>query len=103
MSLRFQGTLETDGAGVSIIKQNTDTNRKSSKLKKKKKMYDDDTKNIEGIGQAELKSTEGKCVLVDPVRRDIMYCMKEISTAEEKQALVFTKITTQSVQDASNT
>jgi hypothetical protein len=30
-SLRFQGTLETDGVGVSIIKQNTDTSRKSPK------------------------------------------------------------------------
>ncbi|KAG1145576.1 hypothetical protein G6F37_008468 [Rhizopus arrhizus] len=30
-SLRFQGTLETDGVGVSIIKQNTDTSRKPPK------------------------------------------------------------------------
>jgi hypothetical protein len=47
--------------------------------------------HIEGLGQADLKSTEGKCVLIDPGRRDLMYCMKEISAAEEKQTFIFTK------------
>ncbi|KAG1389318.1 hypothetical protein G6F60_013392 [Rhizopus arrhizus] len=47
--------------------------------------------HIEGLGQADLKSTEGKCVLIDPGRRDLMYCMKETSTAEEKQTFIFTK------------
>ncbi|KAI8052658.1 hypothetical protein BDF21DRAFT_404122 [Thamnidium elegans] len=28
---RFQGIIETDGVGVSVLKQNTDTNRKSAK------------------------------------------------------------------------
>ncbi|KAG1450437.1 hypothetical protein G6F46_008716 [Rhizopus delemar] len=36
-TLRFQGTLETDGVGVSIIKQNTDTSRKSPKPNTEKK------------------------------------------------------------------
>ncbi|KAG1085802.1 hypothetical protein G6F42_021245 [Rhizopus arrhizus] len=90
-SLRFQGTLETDGVGVSIIKQNTDTSRKSPKPNTEKKVDGNQTEHIEGLGQADLKSTEGKCVLIDPGRRDLMYCMKETSTAEEKQTLIFTK------------
>ncbi|KAG0995099.1 hypothetical protein G6F63_006997 [Rhizopus arrhizus] len=89
--LRFQGTLETDGVGVSIIKQNTDTSRKSPKLNTEKEVDGNQTEHIEGLGQADLKSTEGKCVVIDPGRRDLMYCMKEISTAEEKQTLIFTK------------
>ncbi|KAG2193824.1 hypothetical protein INT47_004691 [Mucor saturninus] len=64
-TLRFQGTLETNGVGVSIIKQNTDT--------------------------SDLKRTENKCVLIDPGRRDLLYCMKETSTVKEKQTLIFTK------------
>ncbi|KAG1481407.1 hypothetical protein G6F57_004489 [Rhizopus arrhizus] len=89
--LRFQGTLETDGVGVSIIKQNTDTSRKSPKPNTEKKMDGNQIEHIEGLGQADLKSTEGKCVLIDPGRRDLMYCMKETSTAEEKQTFIFTK------------
>ncbi|EIE85196.1 hypothetical protein RO3G_09906 [Rhizopus delemar RA 99-880] len=90
-SLRFQGTLETDGVGVSIIKQNTDTSRKSPKPNTEKKVDGNQTEHIEGLTQAELKSTEGKCVLIDPGRQDLMYCMKETSTVEEKQTLIFTK------------
>ncbi|KAG1565310.1 hypothetical protein G6F50_010191 [Rhizopus delemar] len=90
-NLRFQGTLETDGVGVSIMKQNTDTSRKSPKPNTEKKVDGNQTEQIEGLGQAELKSTEGKCVLIDPGRRDLMYCMKETSTVEEKQTLIFTK------------
>ncbi|KAG1586484.1 hypothetical protein G6F47_011202 [Rhizopus delemar] len=37
-NLRFQGTLETDGVGVSIMKQNTDTSRKSPKPNTEKKV-----------------------------------------------------------------
>jgi hypothetical protein len=91
MSLRFQGTLETDGVGVSIIKQNTGASRKSPKLNTEKKVGGNQTEHIEELGQADLKSTEGKCVLIDPGRRDLMYCMKGTSTVEEKQILIFTK------------
>ncbi|KAG1447675.1 hypothetical protein G6F55_011001 [Rhizopus delemar] len=91
VSLRYQGILETDGVSVSIIKQNTDTSRKSPKPNTEKKADDNQTEHIEGLGQADLKSTEGKCVLIDPGRRDLMCCMKETSTAEEKQTLIFTK------------
>ncbi|EIE79518.1 hypothetical protein RO3G_04223 [Rhizopus delemar RA 99-880] len=59
-SLRFQGTLETDGIGVSIIKQNTNTSRKSPKPNTEKKVNGNQTEHIEGLGQADLKSTEGK-------------------------------------------
>jgi hypothetical protein len=97
-SLRFQGTLETDGVGVSIIKQNTDTSRKLPKPNTKKKVDGNQTEHIEGLGQADLKSTEGKCVLIDPGRWDLMYCMKEASTVEEKQTLIFTKNNRQNVQ-----
>ncbi|KAG1638458.1 hypothetical protein G6F44_008811 [Rhizopus delemar] len=90
-SLRFQGTLETDGVSVSIIKQNTNTSRKSSKPNTEKKVDGNQTEHIEGLDQADLKSTEAKCVLLDPGRRDLMYCLKETSTVEEKRTLIFTK------------
>ncbi|KAG1491973.1 hypothetical protein G6F54_009637 [Rhizopus delemar] len=64
---------------------------KSPKPNTEKKVDGNQTEHIEGLTQAELKSTEGKCVLIDPGRQDLMYCMKETSTVEEKQTLIFTK------------
>ncbi|KAG1027612.1 hypothetical protein G6F25_012534 [Rhizopus arrhizus] len=87
----FTKILETDRVVVSIIKQNADTSRKSPKPNTEKKVDGKQTEHIEGLGQADLKSTEGKCVLIDPGRRDLMYCMKETSTVEEKQSLIFSK------------
>ncbi|KAG1137990.1 hypothetical protein G6F37_011372 [Rhizopus arrhizus] len=101
-SLRFQGTLKTDGADVSIIKQNTDTSRKSPKPNTEKKVDGNQTEHIEGLGQADLKSTEGKCVLIDPRRRDFMYCMKETSTVEENKHLYLPRTTVQNVQGTSD-
>ena len=88
-SLRFQGTLETDGVGVSLIKQNIDTSRKSPKPNTEKKVDGKQTEHIEGLGQADLKSTEGKCVLIDPGRWNLMYCMKETSTVEETNIYIY--------------
>jgi hypothetical protein len=62
-------------------------------INKKKNIFDDETEYIEGLTQAELKNTKGRCVLMDPGRRDLLYCMKETSKAKDKQILVYTKMT----------
>lgn len=92
-SLCFQGTIETDGAGVSIIKQNTTTNRKMARLKTKHKESEDAARYIESLTQEELNETKSKCVFIDPGGRDQLYCMKETNTAQNKQAMVYTKMT----------
>jgi hypothetical protein len=61
------------------------------KTNTEKKVDGDQTEHFEGLGQADLKSTEGKCVLIGPGSRGLMCCMKETSTVEEKQTLIFTK------------
>ncbi|GAA5817186.1 hypothetical protein MFLAVUS_010728 [Mucor flavus] len=91
-SVRFQGTLETDGVGISVIKQNMDTNRKISKAKNTTQITVDQTKYIEGISQSDLRKTEGNCVLIDPGRRDLMYCLKETSKTDDKKTLTYTKM-----------
>lgn len=48
---------------------------------------DKKTKHIEEVNKTELKANEGRYVLIDPGRRDIMYCT---STAEEKQIMTYT-------------
>ncbi|KAI7876664.1 uncharacterized protein EV154DRAFT_429682, partial [Mucor mucedo] len=91
-SIRFQGTLETDGVGISVIKQNMDTNRKTSKAKNTTKVTVDQTEYIKKVSQSDLRRTGGSCVLIDPGRRDLMYCLKENSKTEDKQTLIYTKM-----------
>lgn len=92
-SLCFQGTIETDGVGASIIKQNTTTNRKMAQPKTKHKESEDVARYIQNLTQEDLNETKSKCVLVDPGRRDLLYCMKETSTAKNKQVMPYTKMT----------
>ncbi|KAI8370647.1 uncharacterized protein BYT42DRAFT_583174 [Radiomyces spectabilis] len=55
--LSFYGTLQTDGVGVSAIKQNF-ASRKGGREKK---------------GE-DVPCLEGRCVLVDPGRTDLLFC-----------------------------
>ncbi|CEG76434.1 hypothetical protein RMATCC62417_11331 [Rhizopus microsporus] len=92
-SVCFQGTTETDGVGASIIKQNTTTNRKMARPKTKHKESEDVARYMESLAQEELNETKSKCVLMDPGRRNQLYCMKETSAAQNKQVMVYTKMT----------
>lgn len=91
-SLQFRGTMETDGVGVSVIKQNMDTNRKILRKRNVQLATNDTFKYIEELGQDVLKKTEGKCVLVDPGRRDLLFCMKESSEPSDKKIIIHRKI-----------
>lgn len=98
-SLRFEGIIKTYGVGMSIVKQNTTTNRKTPTSKtfirkqaKTKKEDDFEASHIEELDKGYLNKTIGRCVLIDLGCRDPIYCMKEASTVEKKQILIFTKI-----------
>ncbi|ORE04796.1 hypothetical protein BCV72DRAFT_257100 [Rhizopus microsporus var. microsporus] len=98
--LQFESTTETDGIDASVIKQNFDTSRKrpgtdnnrSQKPEEKKIEDDNNAKHIETLTRTELLSTNGRCVLIDSNRRDLLYCMKGTISAENKQILRFTSI-----------
>ncbi|GAA5801467.1 hypothetical protein HPULCUR_006913 [Helicostylum pulchrum] len=92
-SLRFQGTLETDGIGVSVLKQNISTNRRLSGTGRQQSVTKDEYKieNIQDLTQETLNRTTDNCILIDPGRRDLMYCMHETSTVKEKKTFIFTK------------
>jgi hypothetical protein len=91
-SLRFQGTIETDGVGVSILKQNTDTGRKIASRNTEPDESDNAMTYTENSSKAELVKTENKCVLMNPGRRNLLYCMKETSIVQENQVMVYTKM-----------
>ncbi|KAJ1645029.1 hypothetical protein IWQ61_010357, partial [Dispira simplex] len=50
-----------------------------------------DIKYIHDVPQSELWETVGKCVLIDPGRRDLLFCMHESSTTENRQQYHYTR------------
>ncbi|KAI9358206.1 hypothetical protein BD770DRAFT_419931 [Pilaira anomala] len=72
-SMKLRGTIMTDSIGIFVIKQNFDT-----------LVEEEELKYIEQIPNEELRSTDGKCVFIDPGRRDLIYCMLEDSTLRQQ-------------------
>lgn len=92
-TISFEGTIQTDGVGVSVIKQNFPTSRKQAGNKRRKDIDTDENKveYIEKLTSSQHAEIKGKCVLMDPNRRDLLYCMKETSSTERKQILRYTQ------------
>ncbi|EIE92228.1 hypothetical protein RO3G_17035 [Rhizopus delemar RA 99-880] len=81
-----KGSIYYDyGVDVSILKQNQDTKKKGdSSGGKPKSIKADEFQHIEKLGKEDLLAGIGKCVLIDPGRRDLLCCMHEKSTVENK-------------------
>lgn len=82
----FKGTIYTDGVGVSVLKQNCDPGSRRINGGSTKKSAEEGElfRHVEDLTKEELLADVGKCVLVDPSRRDILYCMHEDGTTENK-------------------
>ncbi|KAG2229377.1 hypothetical protein INT48_002780 [Thamnidium elegans] len=89
-SVKFRGTIITDGVGVSIVKQDFETS-KSSTSGPKNNVVKEDFQYIEEIPKEELLATKGKAVLIDSGGRDLLYCMHEDSTAKKKKLYRYTR------------
>ncbi|KAJ2125949.1 hypothetical protein IW147_000421 [Coemansia sp. RSA 720] len=50
-----------------------------------------DCQYIDDLPQAQLQSTAGRCILVDPGRRDLLFMMHEDSSIEEKKVYRYTR------------
>ncbi|GAA5799124.1 hypothetical protein HPULCUR_004533 [Helicostylum pulchrum] len=90
--MTFRGMLYTDGVGVSILKKNHDPRKRGGKKSKKQLEDKDSFKYIEDLKKEDLLADVGKCVLVDPGRRDLLYCMHENSTSQTKMVYIYTKL-----------
>ncbi|KAI8366642.1 uncharacterized protein BYT42DRAFT_587334 [Radiomyces spectabilis] len=82
----FYGTLQTDGVGVSVIKQNF-ASRKGGR-QKKAMVLDEAVPYVDSLVPIEQKCLEGRCVLVDPGRRDLLFCMHEYSEQTQRFSIV---------------
>ena len=97
--IKFEGTIETDGIGVSVTRQNFPVSRKKSKDEdataptfKTEKSTNWPPQYIERLTKEKLTDTKGNCVLIDPGRRDILFCKHEDSTMNEKRVTTYTKM-----------
>ncbi|KAG1457122.1 hypothetical protein G6F56_006679 [Rhizopus delemar] len=88
--LKFRGTIYTDGVGISILKQNHDSKKKRSGGKQKKVDIDEDVPYVHTLSKEQLLADTGKCILVDPGRRNMLYCMHESSTIQKKSVYRYT-------------
>ncbi|KAI9365630.1 hypothetical protein BD770DRAFT_376928 [Pilaira anomala] len=79
----------TDGIAVSVIKQNEDTSKGNSSKSTLSKIVDESIDYMEKLSLQEHVSTIGKCVLIDPGRRDLLYCMSENSEKDINKKLVY--------------
>ena len=82
-SLIFRGSLQTDGVGVSVIKQDQDSKAGGPRRSKKKKKEQEP--HIGQLPITQLQQTTGKCVLLDLGRRDLLFGMHENSSVDNKQ------------------
>jgi hypothetical protein len=73
-SMKFRGTIRTDGISVSILKQNFKSSLQHG-LDLNKGVHE--TVYIDTLTEEELKETENKCGFIDSGRRDLIYCLKE--------------------------
>ncbi|KAI8047130.1 uncharacterized protein B0P05DRAFT_632638 [Gilbertella persicaria] len=85
--MKFRGTIYTDGVAVSILKQTYDSKKKDSGGGMR-----NDKKTEEDIAYIESLSTcKNNYVLIDPGRRDMLFCMHESSTVEKKRTYHYTR------------
>ena len=67
----------------------TNTQRQAVPESQKKRKKEQE-KHIGDLPEAELQQTAGKCVLIDPGRRDLLFAMHENSSIESKQLYRYT-------------
>ncbi|KAJ1770575.1 hypothetical protein IW140_003324 [Coemansia sp. RSA 1813] len=112
----FEGSVQTDGVSISILKKckakkktsnstdqtsgikTSDTantastaKTKTPKTKKGKSKDEFEFEYIESIDQDRLCVMEGSCVLIDPGRRDLLFCMHEYSSIGNPWLFRFTR------------
>ena len=83
---RFEGSIFTDGVGVSVLRQNFPSGKNARTTKRKQRKEDSKETGIDAI-KAEDKQ---RLVFIDPNRRDLLYCMAYNSTAAQKQTYRYT-------------
>ncbi|KAI8052312.1 hypothetical protein BDF22DRAFT_620716 [Syncephalis plumigaleata] len=98
--LEFFGSIDTDGVGVTVIKKvikkvTKEGGAKSAKEPAEESATQESTEEriryITELDDEEHEEIKGKCVAVDPGRRDLLFCVHEKSTPDEPRKYRYTK------------
>lgn len=95
-ALQFQGTIFTDGVGISVLKQDQASKfgggKRKRKFKGSRENEDEDASlYIHGQPQAYIQANLSKFVYADPNQRDLLYCQGDGSTADNPQTYRYTR------------
>ncbi|KAJ2498769.1 hypothetical protein GGH96_004053 [Coemansia sp. RSA 1972] len=105
---QFLGFAMTDGVSISAVRETKEEPAKTSikpqqpqlllqqpppqtQSVQRRRRQQADCQYISELTQATLQSTVGRCVLVDPGRRDLLYMLHEKSTVEKKDVYRYTR------------
>lgn len=78
----FHGIATTDGVSISIVKQSKKPESHGYVRKKNlNKEKQEEFKYIDDLTQNQILDTQGQCVVIDPGRRDLLFCLQEDSTS----------------------
>ncbi|GAB5587481.1 hypothetical protein Unana1_02381 [Umbelopsis nana] len=80
--LKFRGMIQTDGVSINVIKQDKAYTRHGYVRRTRAKKVSDEFNYIEDLEMEQQQQLIGKCVVIDPGRRDLLYCVHEDSTPE---------------------
>ncbi|ORE19359.1 hypothetical protein BCV71DRAFT_283587, partial [Rhizopus microsporus] len=78
--LRFRGTIQTDGVGVTVFKKRFD---RQTRYTARFTVEYEATSYIANLTHRNHQEISGRCVAVDPGRRDMFYFVHENSTPEQ--------------------
>ncbi|KAI8054313.1 hypothetical protein BDF22DRAFT_775088 [Syncephalis plumigaleata] len=107
--LEFFGSIDTDGVGVTVIKKGIEKvnekvneniaekiTKKITKRRGAKSAAEEPAKKsieyITDLSEEDRNNLKGKCVAVDPGRRDLLFCVHEDSTSEKPIKYRYTKL-----------
>lgn len=86
--LKFTGTIQTDGFGVTVLKKRNDNKERYTT---RYQVESERTRYVHEVDHQELQQYTGRCVTVDPGRRDLLFCVHETSTPDNPRKFRFTK------------
>ncbi|KAL9536358.1 hypothetical protein MBANPS3_012712, partial [Mucor bainieri] len=80
--------IQTDGVGVSVLKRGQWHNQFNPQQAERQGQ---EAREFPYITDPEANLPQENCVVIDPGRRDLLYCMHETSTVENPNMFRFTK------------
>ncbi|ORX45506.1 hypothetical protein DM01DRAFT_1264526, partial [Hesseltinella vesiculosa] len=89
--LRFLGTMYTDGVGVTVMKQSSRT-QASGSTRTHSGIRPVDIIYVHELTPQQQDAIAGRCVVMDPGRRDLLFTMHESSTPANKSPYRYTSM-----------